>query len=276
MTIKKQPRAISLFTGAGGCSLGFNQAGYDIIYATDFDKAAIETYKTNFPQTQTECKDIESIDFDQLLKDISISKGEIDILIGGPPCQGFSTAGQRFGDDPRNHLLKQYVRALEAIQPKWFLMENVEGLLTSNNGEYVTQTVNALINLGYNIRLEKIYSQEYGVPQRRKRVIIVGNRLGIEFTFPEPTTVSHGRIYRKSEITIAHALAGLPTPSMENKPLKYKSEFSDSWANQLKSKNKTVTEHFSQKLDNTQLERITKLEQGQTMKDLPEYLQHEE
>lgn len=270
----RQPKVISLFAGAGGCSLGFKQAGFDIIYATDFDKSAIETYKTNFSETQVEYKDIVQIDFDSLLQDLSISKGEIDVLIGGPPCQGFSTAGSRFWDDPRNHLLKQYVRALETIKPKWFFMENVEGLLTSSNGEYVAQIVKAFINLGYKIRLEKIYAQDYGIPQRRKRVIIVGNRLGINFTFPKPTTFSHGSIYRKSDITIAHALAGLPAPSTINKPLKYENDCIDRWANGLKSKNGSTTEHFSQKLDDIHLERVATLKQGQTMKDLPEHLQH--
>ncbi|MCX6320113.1 MAG: DNA cytosine methyltransferase [Bacteroidetes bacterium] len=268
------PKAISLFAGAGGCSLGFKQAGYDIIYATDFDKAAIETYKTNFPETKAECKDINDIDFVSLLKELKIKQGEVDVLIGGPPCQGFSTAGPRFWDDPRNHLLKQYVRALEIIQPKWFLMENVEGLLTSNNGEYVSETVKAFIKLGYSVRLEKVYSHEYGVPQRRKRVIIIGNRIGVDFLFPEPTTHSHGRIFRKSEITIEHALTGLPKASEENVSLKYESNFSGKWADSLKSKNSFVTDHFIQKLDDIQLERITKLKQGQTMKDLPEHLQH--
>ena len=274
MKIVKHPKAISLFAGAGGCSLGFKQAGYEIIYATDFDKSAIETYKLNFPETKAECKDIINIDFYDLLKELKIKQGEVDILIGGPPCQGFSTAGPRFWDDPRNHLLKQYIRALEIIQPKWFLMENVEGLLTSNNGEYVSETVKAFIKLGYSIRLEKVYSHEYAVPQRRKRVIIIGNLIGVDFSFPEPTTYSHGKIFRKSEITIKHALIGLPKPTLENKPLKYENDFSDSWANALKSKNKQVTDHFFQKLDETQLERISKLKQGQTMKDLPEYLQH--
>lgn len=270
----KQPKAISLFAGAGGCSFGFKQVGYDIIYATDFDKAAIETYKRNFPETKAECKDINDIDFSNLLTDFNINPGEIDILIGGPPCQGFSTAGPRFWDDPRNHLLKQYVRALEVIQPKWFLMENVEGLLTSNNGEFVSETVKAFIKLGYSIRLEKVYSHEYSVPQRRKRVIIIGNRLGIDFSFPEPTSYSYGRIFRKSEVTLEHALLGLPRASTNNKPLMYESLFTDDWANSLKSKNNFVTEHIIQNIEETQLERISKLTQGQTMKDLPEHLQH--
>lgn len=274
MTIKKRPRAISLFAGAGGCSLGFKDAGYDIIYATDFDKAAVETYQSNFPDILAECKDINDIDFLELLKKLNVCQGEIDVLIGGPPCQGFSTAGTRFWDDPRNHLLKQYVRALEIIQPNWFLMENVEGLLTSNKGDYVNEIVKAFIELGYSIRLEKVYSHEYGVPQRRKRVIIVGNRMGVDFCFPQPTTYSHGKIFRKSEITIGHALAGLPKPSLENIPLEYESDSSDIWAYSLKSKNNYVTEHFAPKLDSIQLERISNLKQGQTMKDLPEHLQH--
>jgi DNA (cytosine-5)-methyltransferase 1 len=274
MIKEKQPIALSLFAGAGGCSLGFKQAGYNIIYATDFDKSAIETYKTNFPETKADCIDVKSINFELLLQELKLCKGEVDIIIGGPPCQGFSTAGPRFWDDPRNHLLKQYVRAIEVIQPKWFLMENVEGLLTSNNGEYVKQSVNAFINLGYYIRLEKVYSHEYGVPQRRKRVLIVGNRLGIDFSFPSATTYSYGKIYRKSELTINHALKGLPKPSPENTPLNYEHDFSDGWAYQLKSKNDLVTEHFNPKLDEIQLQRITNLQQGQTMKDLPEYLQH--
>lgn len=274
MGLKKRPKAISLFAGAGGCSLGFKQAGYDIVYATDFDKAAIETYKINFPETFAECKDINNIDFTQLLSELKLQQGEIDILIGGPPCQGFSTAGPRFWDDPRNHLLKQYVRALEIIKPKWFLMENVEGLLTSNNGEYVKESVKAFVKLGYAVRLEKVYSQEYGVPQRRKRVIVIGNRLGIDFSFPNPTTHSHGKIFRKSAITIEHALFGLPEPTLENTDLIYKSNFSNSWAGILKSKNNKVTDHFTPKVDEVQLERISMLKPGQTMKDLPEHLQH--
>lgn len=274
MKIKKRPKAISLFAGAGGCSLGFKQAGYDIVYATDYDKSAIETYKFNFPETLTECKDINNINFNELLNDLKLKKGEIDILIGGPPCQGFSTAGSRFWDDPRNHLLRQYIRALEIVKPKWFLMENVEGLLTSNKGEYVRESVKAFVNLGYSVRLEKVYSQEYGVPQRRKRVIVIGNRLGIDFSFPKPTTNSHGRIFRKADITIQHALFGLPKPTNENKELKYNNDFSDSWASFLKSKNNTVTDHFYPKTERIQLERISMLKPGQTMKDLPEYLQH--
>ncbi|MEQ1746579.1 MAG: DNA cytosine methyltransferase [Saprospiraceae bacterium] len=274
MLTNNRPKAISLFAGAGGCSLGFQQAGYDVIFANDINKPAIETYKKNAPHTTTSTQDICSIDFPKLLNDLGVRKGEIDIVIGGPPCQGFSTAGARFWDDPRNHLLKLYIRALELVRPKWFLMENVEGLLTSNNGLYIFETVKALLGLGYSVRLEKVYSQEYGIPQRRKRVIILGNRLGIEFEFPKPTTFAYGKIFNKSEVTLNHALMGLPNPTRENCVLKYEVDFSDTWASCLINDQGLVTDHFAPSLEAVHLARIQKLKPGQTMKDLPEHLQH--
>jgi len=269
-----KPNAISLFAGAGGCSLGFKNAGFNIIYATDIDNKAVETYKKNFPETRSECRDINDIDFGQLLHELNLHPGELDMLIGGPPCQGFSTAGTRFWDDPRNHLLKQYIRALEIVKPKWFMMENVEGLLTTKKGEYVYETIKAFIRLGYNIRLEKIYSQEYGIPQRRKRVIILGNRLGIDFNFPKPIFKSHGQRYRKSEVTIEDALFGLPAPTLENAPAAYISELTGHWAELLENQAGIVTDHFVNRVDHIQQQRINAIGPGQTMQHLPDELQH--
>jgi len=268
------PKAISLFAGAGGCSLGFKQAGYDIVFATDFDKAAMQTYALNFSGANVACKDICELDFDALLASLKLKSGELDVLIGGPPCQGFSTAGLRFWDDPRNHLLKQYVRAIEVIRPKWLMMENVEGLLTTKDGEYIAEVVKAFVQLGYRVRIEKIYAHEYGVPQRRKRVIILGNRLGKDFVFPSATVPSHGRIFRKGGITLEQALHGLPHPGSENQPVGYNAELRGTWAEFLVSGSGLVTDHFMPAVDPLQQQRIAALGPGQTMKDLPEQLQH--
>ncbi|MCB0486600.1 MAG: DNA cytosine methyltransferase, partial [Flavobacteriaceae bacterium] len=251
------PKAISLFCGAGGCSLGFKQAGYSILYANDKDKSAVSTYKKNFPETICTEADIDDLDFNKILMDLKIKTKEIDILIGGPPCQGFSTAGRRFWDDPRNRLLKSYINALETIKPKWFIMENVEGLLTSNKGIYVYEAIKAFIELGYQVRLEKIYCQEYGVPQRRKRVFIVGNRLGINFLMPKPTIKISGQIFRNSNITISHAIDDLPQATVFNN-------------NEIMN----TTDHYYPALNDLQSKRIMALKCGQTMKDLPENLQH--
>ncbi|MEX0361046.1 MAG: DNA cytosine methyltransferase [Allomuricauda sp.] len=271
-----KPKAISLFCGAGGCSLGFELAGYDVIYASDFDKAAIDTYQLNFPETLSEVQDIITQDFKSLMTRLSIKQGELDILIGGPPCQGFSTAGTRFWDDPRNQLLKEYVRCLDEIRPKWFLMENVEGLLTSNKGNYVYEAAKAFRDLGYTIRIDKVYSQEYGIPQRRKRVIITGNRIGLDFESPKPTSFTTGRIFKNSEFTLNDAFVNLPKASESSiESIPYSSSINSSLFDYYRNPNGTISDHFSKPIQGVNLKRIEALKQGQTMKDLPESLQHE-
>jgi len=270
------PKAISLFCGAGGCSLGFKKANYDVIFATDIDQAALKTYKKNFPSAKVLAADINEIDFEKLLVDLEINYGDLDFLIGGPPCQGFSTAGLRFWEDPRNSLLKSYVKALDKIKPKWFLMENVEGLLTANNGEYLHEAAKAFIDLGYKIRIEKVYAHEYGIPQRRKRVFIVGNRLGIDFDLAEPTIAVKGKIFRNSDITLKHTISGLPEPSKSSTGIcKYDSLPKNEWDEQLRNGAENITDHFAPNLTKIQYERVKRLKQGQTMKDLPIELQHD-
>lgn len=274
---KGMKTAISLFCGAGGCSLGFEQANYKILMATDFDKAAIETYKLNFPETDTLLEDINNINFVDILNKYNMNAGDLDFLIGGPPCQGFSTAGTRFWDDPRNHLLKSYIRAISVLKPKWFMMENVEGLLTSNKGIYLVETINALINLGYKIRVEKIYCQEFDVPQRRKRVIILGNSLGIDFSMPEPTSRITGPIFRNSNVTLSSAISSLPEATTIKDGVVYSSSVMEANNSELclGTETEQITEHFYKPLDGIQLERVSALSAGQTMKDLPEHLQHD-
>lgn len=272
-----KPTAISLFCGAGGCSLGFKQAGYSILYANDKDAAAVETYKKNFPEAVCSHEDIDNINFYEVMSKVGLKSGQLDILIGGPPCQGFSTAGTRFWDDPRNHLLRSYIKAIKTLNPKWFIMENVEGLLTSNKGKYVFEAANAFIELGYDIRIEKIYSQAYGIPQRRKRVLIVGNRIGQDFKMPEPTLKVSGQIFRNSDVTISHAIGSLP-PATRNKSKALKPVEApplDAFDLLLRDNSNEITDHYFTDIKGIQLERISALKQGQTMKDLPESLQHD-
>lgn len=269
------PLALSLFSGAGGCSLGFSQAGYEIIYASDIDSQAIKTYQNNFPDTISEKQNIVDIDFATLLKRLNLQAGEIDIIIGGPPCQGFSTAGMRFWDDPRNQLLKHYVRALKITKPKWFLMENVEGLLTANKGKYLYEVTNAFIELGYKIRVDKVYAQEYGIPQRRKRVFIIGNQIGANFELPPIKHYASGAIFRQAGLTILEAIQGLPSPSSDpDQTIAYQTLPPTDWEKFIRGAATLVKDHYVPTLSEIQLDRIKALAQGQTMKDLPEELQH--
>jgi len=273
----KKPKVISLFCGAGGCSLGFRNAGYKVLYSSDIEISAINTYQHNFKDTFSEVKDIKRIDCQNLLKKLNLKMGELDFLIGGPPCQGFSTAGTKFWDDPRNILLKEYIRCLNELKPKWFLMENVEGLLTSKKGAYVFEAAKAFMELGYSIRIEKIYSHEYGIPQRRKRVIIVGNRSNIDFSFPKPTNYATGKIFKNSSITLLDSLDNLPLPANKiGEVVSYPNKIKEnSLFEYFKNKQNSISDHFAPKINDTQLKRIKHIKEGQSMKDLPEELQHE-
>lgn len=243
-------KVISLFAGAGGCSLGFKNAGAEIISAYDNDSAAVETYNKNFGHGKCEKIDLSSCNFLDLREKLGLHKGDLDLIIGGPPCQGFTTAGNRFWDDPRNKLVQNYAQALEIFFPRWFMMENVEGILTTANGTYLIECIKKMISLGYTVSLKKVYMQEYGVPQRRKRVIIVGNREGKHFDFPAPLVVANGMIYRLGSSTLRDAIQDLESHEQLDIDHKFKTE------------------------TGLQLERICSLKCGQTMKNLPEHLQH--
>ena len=269
------PIAISLFAGAGGCSLGFQRAQYEILYASDINPTTVATYRRNFPSTECFQQDIRNVNFHHLLESLALKNGSVDFLIGGPPCQGFSTAGTRFWDDPRNALLKQYVRALQIIKPKWFLMENVEGLLTTKKGEYLYEATKAFIELGYKLRIDKIYAHEYGIPQRRKRVFIIGNRLGYDFELPPPRCQIGGAIYRKADLCLWDAIGELPMPCSDpDQHVAYDKAPASEWEREIRSRTGRVCDHHFPRLNPLQLQRIRALKSGQTMKDLPEHLQH--
>ena len=270
------PTAISLFAGAGGCSLGFRQAGYDVRFATDIDRDAVESYQRNFIGTPCEAADVRDLEPKALLNRVGLRSGELDILLGGPPCQGFSSAGMKSAEDPRNSLVRHYVRLLEGIRPKWCVMENVEGLLTNDGGLHVRDAVEAFLHAGYSVNIEKVYAQGYGVPQRRKRVLIVGNRMGYDFTFPAAVTPFSGSIFRKGEITFSTATSDLPPATTKaGKLLSHIGPPTNELQAYLRGDAQTVTDHFSPALLGIQLERVRGLTPGQTMKDLPEHLQHE-
>lgn len=272
----RRPTAISLFAGAGGCSLGFQQAGYDVRFATDLDRDAVESYRRNFPGTPCEAGDVRELEVEALLARAKLRPGALDILLGGPPCQGFSSAGMKTGDDPRNSLVRHYVRLLKGLRPKWFVMENVEGLLTNGGGLPVRNAVAAFLEAGYSVNLEKVYAQGYGVPQRRKRVLIVGNRLGCDFVFPEPMTRFSGSIFRKGDVTFAMAVGDLPAPAEDvTASIPYQQPPQNELQTYLRGTAKVVSEHFAPPLSELQLERVRGLRAGQTMKDLPAHLQHE-
>lgn len=169
----KTKNVVDLFCGAGGLSKGFEWAGYNIVAANDNYKQACETYRVNHPHTTVIEGDVTKKDIKNALFD-AIKGKKIDIIIGGPPCQGFSHAGKRLVDDPRNFLFKEFVEIVKKVKPKVVVLENVEGILTMNDGKSFESIKESFRELGYKLEGKKLHAVKYGIPQKRKRVVMIG------------------------------------------------------------------------------------------------------
>ena len=172
-------RVISLFSGCGGLDLGFEKAGFDIPIANEFDSTIYETFKLNHPNTRLIEGDIRKVD-DSVFEEI----GEIDGIIGGPPCQSWSEAGALRGiDDDRGKLFFEYIRILKAVKPKFFLAENVSGMLANRHNEAVQHILELFDSAGYDVTLTLVNAKDYGVAQERKRVFYIGFRKDLNIKF---------------------------------------------------------------------------------------------
>lgn len=182
--------AADLFCGAGGFSLGFQEAGFHIAFANDINEEYANTYRLNHDGTTFFCESIEDLKAADVFKQTGLGKAEIDLLIGGPPCQGFSiNAPKRSLEDDRNHLFREYGRlVLEGLRPKVIVMENVPGMVSLDGGRFIRDVYALFQQAGYRMRHMILCAAHYGVPQERWRLFFIGTILkGVEITFPEPT-----------------------------------------------------------------------------------------
>lgn len=180
-----KPKVIDLFAGVGGLSLGFEQAGFDVVLANEYDAEIAGAYKKNHPAAKMVVGDITALDLDGTFGGFS---GKIDVIIGGPPCQGFSQKGQRKTiHDERNFLFKYYVKVVELIRPRYFVMENVPNLLTAENGYFQKEIADLFNGMGYQLNMGVLNAADYGVPQTRRRAVIIGKRDGPPPPLPEKT-----------------------------------------------------------------------------------------
>ena len=199
---KKQHIGIDIFSGAGGLSLGASMAGIDVRYAIEVNPYAAKSFEFNHKGSKVLCGDICKIKSADFLK----KDENIFIIMGGPPCQGFSMANtmSRNMDNPNNMLFKEFVRLVAEVNPEWFVLENVWGMTKMNEGqtiEMIKQSFETIEPVGYRAKWKILWADEYGVPQRRMRMFMVGNRLGVDFCFPEPTA---------RKVTVDEAIGDLP------------------------------------------------------------------
>lgn len=241
---------VDLFCGAGGLSVGFRTAGFHLSWAADSNEAAVRTYKENVDK-HIVCTSIHE----------RTEPPDAVVIVGGPPCQGFSSAGMRRTGDNRNTWVACFAQIVARKQPWAFVFENVEGFLTAEGGKRVLDLLHPLIAVGYHIHLRKINAANYGVPQHRKRIIAIGG-LGWAPSFPEPTHSAHGAPGARlagtllpPTPTLQEALAGLPSPSTKEPGL--------------------PLGHFCRPLLGIDLERAQGLQPGQTMRNLPKELWHD-
>lgn len=268
---------IDLFAGCGGLSLGFIKAGYTIKKAVEFDSNIANTYKTNHPEVDVIVDDIRNIDQSEIFK-----FGDADVIIGGPPCQGFSMAGARirngFIDDPRNYLFKHYFNVVKTVKPKVFVMENVKGIMTMQNGKIFEEILkifsdsDMLDGVSYTLHYKIVKAVEFGIPQKRERMIIVGTR---------DNNINFDELWKKTkiellkdyphyfdEVTVKDAISNLgstttdgiitnPTPETDYQ--KY-----------LATNEKTLKNHTKTNHSKTAIDRMSRIENGKNFTSLQE------
>lgn len=213
---------ISLFSGAGGLDLGFEQAGFSISVAVESDPACCETLSVNRPELPVINKPIQDVTSEEILNTGDLKVLEADLVIGGPPCQSFSLAGKRKGlQDERGQLIFEFARVVKETLPKAFVLENVKGLTNWNKGAALTELIAFLeepiiwngTEYRYSIAAPQVLdAANYGVPQHRERLFIVGNRIGKNFSYPEPTT--------PDPLTVDDAIGNLPPADPPSKVAK--------------------------------------------------------
>ena len=195
---------IDLFSGCGGLSLGFELAGYKNVIAIDFWQDALTTYSYNRDGSNTLCADLSKLDAERIKELYKIEK--VDVIIGGPPCQGFSVAGKRIIDDERNKLYKSFVNFVRVFRPNAFVMENVPTILSIGGGIIRDSIIQDFENLGYKLSYQVLTASDFGVPQNRRRALFVGLKDGTIFQFPERTV--------SETVTSSEALSDLPETSL--------------------------------------------------------------
>lgn len=263
MAKKRKYRGLDIFSGAGGMSLGAMNVGIDIVLAIDNNESAAQTFMKNHPTTEFVLGDIRGIDPTSLIK-----HKDFFVVFGGPPCQGFSLSNTKTRnlENPNNNLFEEFLRFVKEINPAWFVFENVEGITTFNKGETLNIIRQSFSDLGYKTSDAVLFASDYGVPQHRNRFFMVGNRLNINFEFPEKNP---------KIVTVADAISDLPDltngEKLEKAPYKAKSEISE-YARRMRLNSKMSLQNFVSRNEDYILERYKYIKQGENWKAIPDEL----
>lgn len=282
---QSRPTVIDLFSGAGGLALGFQAAGFEVVLSSDISDPCARTHTRNLPEVPFMLADIGAISGRDILRRCGLSRGELDVLIGGPPCQGFSILGQRMLDDPRNRLFGDFIRLAGELRPRVAVIENVPGLATMHNGVLLREIGDAFRELGYRVDCAELLAAQYGVPQMRWRMFFIAWRdLEVRSAyFPTPTHGPLGigdlvpnRTVTKDQmagfVTIADAISDLPAVGSGEVVDRYSSPPESAYQIAMRGGATSLHNHYAPRLSAVNLERIRHLEPGQDWRDLPREL----
>ncbi|QUL37024.1 DNA cytosine methyltransferase [Erythrobacter sp. JK5] len=255
------PKVIDLFCGAGGLSYGFEEAGFDVVAGCDIEARFGETFEANHKNAKFIHAPVAHLKGGALLQQTGMEPGELDVLVGGPPCQAYSVYNHQRGmDDPRSELFEDYLKIVGELQPAWLVMENVTGILSIEKGALIDRIKGAIRALGYaDVDHYVLKAEEYGVPQERRRVVFIANRLGLPVIKPKPTRST------PNFVTVWDAIGDLPAIHPDQNPtegVKYACEPMNDFQAWARGKLDAVTNHRSPRLGPANQERLRHIPEG--------------
>lgn len=287
---------LDLFAGAGGLSEGLREAGFTSLYANEISPRYAQTYAANHPGTQIESGDIRKVDARKVRSLLGLKRGELDLIAGGPPCQGFSiNAPKRSSEDSRNHLFREYLRFVSEFQPRVVMIENVPGMVSFEGGATLEAILESLKLLGYDADVRILYAPHYGIPQTRWRTIILGGRNGLNPTalFPEPLRNAPVRVNFTSQfggknlvnlprslelpshVTVRDAIGDLPVlrnGEMGGPVKPYRHPADNPYQQLMRVGSDGVSCHEAARLSKINLERMSYIPPGGNWTDIPDEL----
>lgn len=265
----RQRTVIDLFCGAGGLSEGFRKAGFDVLAGNDTDPSAARTFSANHREASFLSGPIEAICAGDFLQAAGIDCGQLDVLIGGPPCQAFSVYNHQRGmHDRRSSLFREYLRIVKGLMPKWVLMENVTGITSAGRGEAVSEILSSLAELGYRVETRVLRTEDYGIPQERRRIFFVGNRLGLTNIWPVPT---HGHNLEPF-VNVWDAIGDLPRLNNGESPScaqHHRTAPQSRYQARLRGNMTRVVNHEAPRLAAVNLQRMKHIPEGGSWRDIP-------
>lgn len=278
--MSKKLKVIDLFCGVGGLSYGFaHDSNFEIVAANEILPNMAKAYSLNHPSVRVYAEDVKDFNAKKIERDLGIKPNEIDIIIGGPPCQAYSTVGKRSIDDPRGKLFQEYYRVLKEFDPKLFLFENVKGLLSIQDGKLLKTIISNFESLGYKVQCKLLNAADYGAPQIRERVVIIGSKLKTDFRYPDPTHYNPEEkldLFNKElkpYLTLEEAIGDLPLIKSNEERFEYSFGPQNDFQKIMRKNAPTKLMDHNSPNNNEKLVKIMELlPDGGTPEDLPESL----